>query len=245
LDVAKRREKRQPPPAHEPWERRDGESSEAYAAFCSYYLLPAQGRSIDTAWRANQDQNQIDDGAAQPSPEGETNGRRAPSEWFRWSSKYEWVARAAAYDDHLADQDRLAWEDRRRQLRQRDWEQADALRGIVDAALPGANQFLRRRTTTLRGQPTVVDVDGNVIQAGAPDREVTTLAFDIAALARVLSDASKLQRLAADEPTETIGLSGAALHDAIERGLAALADKRAKSAPRRDQPRAGGGGKAG
>lgn len=185
-----------------PWQRRDGESRVAYDAFCHYYRLPVRGRSLDAAYRAGAKQGENRD------------GKIAPSHWAAWSSKHEWVARAAAYDEHLAEQDRLQWEERRRRLRERDWEQADQLRQVVADALPHANQFVRRQTTTVRGNAA----------AGIPDREIVTLQFDITALARVLTDASKLQRLAADEPTERVQLTGAALDAYIAAQLARLAD---------------------
>jgi hypothetical protein len=68
------------------------------------------------------------------------------------------------------------------------------------------------------------------------------MAFDITALSKVLTDASKLQRLASGQSTEHIELSGAALDAAIERitlGLAGLADggeAQTADAPATDEP---------
>jgi hypothetical protein len=193
------------------WSRRAKESKEAFAAF-QHYLREG---SIDAAYAAHL--------ATKGQQKGD--GKRAPRRWATWSADNEWVARASAYQDHLAEQNRQLWEQRRRDLQERDWAQADALRTLVDAALPGANQFIRRKTTTLPSGEVVI-----------------TMAFDLTALAKVLTDASKLQRQATGQSTEHIELSGAALDAAIERitrGLAGLDDggqAQATDASATDQP---------
>lgn len=69
-----------------PWTRRPdtaagrGESSQAYAAFRVYMLMPTKDRSVK--------------GAA------ESEGR-ADSLWRRWSKQWDWVNRAAAYDTYM------------------------------------------------------------------------------------------------------------------------------------------------
>lgn len=179
----------------DPWTKRRAESKEAFDAF-QHYLREG---SIDAAYaRAKPDQNQI--------------GKRAPAQWFQWSAKYEWVARAAAYADHLAEQDRLLWEERRRHLREQDWSQAEEVRSIITDALPYARGFVRRQV--------------NVIRRPGQTTTIITEEFDIAALALVLEKASKVQRLASDQPTENINnLSGAALDAAIARALDELSDR--------------------
>lgn len=186
-----------------PWQRRDNESSQAYAAFALYYQLPTHERSIDAAWQGSAEQQRK-----------KRVQKVAPRHWYGWSSDNDWVKRATAYDDHLIEQDRLLWEKRRRDLLERDWAQADKLRAVVDEAIPHANLFVRRKTTVVKGDAA----------HGIPDREVVTMEFDITSLATVLEKASKLQRLATDEPTENVNLSGAALDAAIARELAKLAD---------------------
>lgn len=156
-------------------------------------------RSIDAAYRR-----------AKGLQEG--SEKRAHSTWFKWSRDNNWVVRVADYDDYLFEQDRLLWERRRAEVRERDWEEAESLRNIVAEAIPHARQFIHSRRTFIEG------VDGE------PDREIVTMTFDLTGLTRVLVDASKLQRLATDEPTDNINLSGAALDAAIARELARLAD---------------------
>lgn len=173
------------------WSRRAGESKEAYAAFEIYYRLPVRERSIDAAYRAR-------------NPQAKSN--HANGAWTGWSAKYEWVARALAHDDHLAEQDAQLWEERRRRLREQDWSQAEEVRGIITDALPYAHGFIRRQK--------------NVIRRPGQTTTIITETFDITALALVLEKASKIQRLSTGDSTENINnLSGAALDAIIDREL--------------------------
>lgn len=63
-----------------PWERIEGESAKAYAAFCQYRNMPTLERSIR--------------GLAE-------HLHRNPSQLGQWSSGHGWVARAEAYDEHI------------------------------------------------------------------------------------------------------------------------------------------------
>lgn len=196
----------------EPWTRRPGESNVAFAAF-QLYLNEG---SIDAAWRA-------------ADPLQNRDGKRAPGQWAQWSSKYEWVARAQAYADHLAEQNRQLWEQRRAEMLERDWQQGNDLRNVVAAslAIEKVAPFLRTRTTHRPGIPTIVDTEGRVIRQGTPAETLFTTEMLILDLAKALEIGSKLQRLATNEPTDNINnLSGAALDSLIEREL----DRRLASA---------------
>lgn len=70
------------------WDRMEGETDKAYAAFQAYLHL-GPDRSIDAAW------HHCNPGA---KPE-----RRATSHWYSWSAKFHWVDRSRAYDNHVAD----------------------------------------------------------------------------------------------------------------------------------------------
>jgi hypothetical protein len=196
---------------NEPWGRFPAESAKAYAAFLQYLSMHPLNRSADKAWRRFQNQDA-------------TSTEKAPWQWGIWSSKYKWVERAKAYDDAQAEAELAQWEERRKAARLRDWEQAERLRAVVDGALPSAEQFYRRQTTTVPGVPTIVNQDGQVVRAGTPAQTIVTVAFNIVGLSKVLTDASKLQRLVLDEPTDNINnLSGAALDAALRRALEQLA----------------------
>lgn len=189
----------------DPWEQQEGETSRAHSAFLQYMNLPAATRSIDAAWRRSTNRQQTVD------------GKRAPPAWGKWSVKYSWPARAAAHDAYLAKREQdeydAVWLERRRIARERDYTQADELRRIIDDALPQAERFIRT-------QRTIVPARGDT-----PEREVITMGFDIVGLARVLAEASKLQRLSNDLSTENVELSGAALYATIQRELAQLASQ--------------------
>lgn len=180
-----------------PWHRLENESAIAYAAFGAYYLLSPRERSIDAAWSKTTEKEQ------------EKRGQKVPRHWYAWSSEHDWVARALAHDEYLAEQDQFLWEERRRQLREQDWDNAQEARDIIAEALPEASRFVERREKWIKGKD------------GAPDQLIITESFNIMGLMRALTDASKLQRLATDEPTENINnLSGAALNAAIDREFA-------------------------
>lgn len=182
-----------------PWQQRQDESPKAYAAFCSYYLLPVNDRSIDVAWRR---------GAKQGQNRGQ---KRAPSQWQKWSATFNWVKRAAAHDKHLAELDRLKWVERRKQMREAEWGDAEQVRQLVMEALPEASRFVQRKEVFTKGKD------------GAPDTLVITESFNIVGLMQTRAGADKLQRLATDEPTEHIQLTGAALDAYIAGQLARLA----------------------
>jgi hypothetical protein len=193
----------------EPWSRRTVESAKAYAAFIAYLSVPLTLRNVQTAWRHY---NQI--------PLDDTN-YSAPAHWKKWMARNQWLERAMAYDEAVAARELDKWERRREAARERDWEQANRLRDIVDGALPNAEQFFRRQTTTIPGTPTILNEAGEIIRHGTPAQTIITVAFDVTGLTRVLVDASKMQRLVVDEPTDNINnLSGAALDAVIERALA-------------------------
>ena len=183
-----------------PWHRLENESAPAYAAFCAYYVLPPSERSIDSAWRA---------GAKQGQNRG---GKRAPSQWQKWSSQFQWVKRAAAHDEHLAELDRQKWAERRKQLQEADWENGQQVRQMVMDALPEASRFIKRKEVFVKGEK------------GQPSQLIITESFNIVGLVNALAGADKLQRLATNEPTENVQLTGAALDAYIAAQLARLAN---------------------
>lgn len=69
----------------QPWEKREGETPKAFAAFCVYRDMGAD-RSLDAAWRV---QKGADSGTA-------------PTYFTDWSAKYNWGRRVGLYDEHLS-----------------------------------------------------------------------------------------------------------------------------------------------
>lgn len=191
------------------WARFPRETSNAYAAFMVYLKLPLRLRSVELAFRTI---NKIPDDVEVS----------VPIQWRKWCTNFEWRKRAIAHDDMMAERELAKWEERRVAARERDWEQAEALRDIVAGALPSATQFFRRQVSQPQGGvPTIMNEAGQVIQQGVPAQVVVTVAFDVVGMTSVLREASKIQRLTVNESTENINnLTGAALDAALERAIA-------------------------
>lgn len=124
-----------------------------------------------------------------------------------WSVKYDWQVRVAAWDMAEEEKRQALWEERRRQLLEADWSQGAKLRDLGARILDEAPRFVSR-TETRRD-------DGSL---------VITLEIDAALAVKAIQAGSQLQRLATDEPTEHVLLSGAALDAVITAELARLAD---------------------
>lgn len=117
-----------PPANARPWERQPGESARAYAAARAYFEL-GPPRSLRT----------VADILTKSTRHLE-----------RLSSQWQWVERAAAYDDHLrqiqdeardaviqtgAQEDAQLWVERRRQAREDQWRDGQALRQLLGEML--------------------------------------------------------------------------------------------------------------
>ena len=124
----------------------------------------------------------------------------------RWSTRFEWQERVAAWATQQQDGLDDEWSKRRLELRESDWQDGQELRDAVRNLIEGLEVF-RVTSTDLEE-----DENGNMIK-------VITLAYKpgIGEVARAAKTASDLQRMAADEPTDRIELTGAALDSFIER----------------------------
>lgn len=167
------------------WLRWTKEPAEAFRAFALYRDMPALERTIDAAYLRHWDNEHKSTRKKRGRKAGERRPEKASGQWSVWASKYQWVERAKAYDDHNADireqarQKALAdeaekWERRRAAIRERDYELGDALRG---------------RATAL------VDATFDTVTPSA--------------VARMAEAGSKLTRLAAGMETDHQKLSGA------------------------------------
>lgn len=203
----------------EAWEMLEDESRAAFAAFCSYYMLPPRIRSINEAFRHAQSEKgallRDHKGIVLTEQEAKAEADRiaslkAPGRWREWSIKYQWVKRSAAWDQHVAQQDADLWLERKAELRQRDWAMGDEFRRVVEEGLIEAKRFIRRKTEIIPGEN------------GKPTQIIITEQFDIVGLAKVGEQASKFQRLATDNPTDIHKWSGAILDKQIESELARL-----------------------
>jgi hypothetical protein len=77
------------------WDRLTTESERAYRAFECFLNLPSGERTLLEAYRRHVDNA----GAVKPS-----------DTWSRWCSEFAWRERAAAFDDHMANKRREAYE---------------------------------------------------------------------------------------------------------------------------------------
>lgn len=123
------------------WDRRPGEPSRWFDRFEHFRALGPQ-RSVDRAalvWSR----------ATSPTPSAVSAGtvtdvkrsakvgksQRASRHWYAAAERWDWEARAAAYDDHLRDELRRAEEARRFDARQRRLAVVEALLDDVAGAL--------------------------------------------------------------------------------------------------------------
>jgi hypothetical protein len=95
-----------------PWEQQSRESAKAYAAFCAYRDLGPR-RSLRAAAEKFYGRNTS----------------AATRQCAGWSSTFRWVKRAHAWDRHLDEEAREAQEQARRDMAQRQAQEAKALQG--------------------------------------------------------------------------------------------------------------------
>lgn len=136
-----------------------------------------------------------------------------------WSVRYDWMARTARWDVIQADLEIDAWENRRRALKELDWNMGSDLRMVIADLLEAMPKFVRRSES----EKTDVLEDGTQVITKVVTVE---LGASLSQIALALKRASELQRLAADLPTESIQLSGAALDDQIRAELDKLVNAR-------------------
>jgi len=139
---------------------------------------------------------------------------------FNWSVTYEWVKRASRFDEIEEEKRLQEREQRRRQLEESDWETGAKLRKRVEEFLDLLPKFTTK-AETVSVEEITDPVTGEKMKQVT--RVVTTkLNTNVQQLAGAIKAASELQRLATDQPTENINLSGSALDSAIQRELERL-----------------------
>lgn len=103
-----------------------------------------------------------------------------------WSFRYEWVARVSAWDDIKAAEDEEKWDDRRRDIREREWSQAETLLERVAQMLKFPLAQIDRVEQT--------DADGNPLAITI----VKPVRWSQRDIARFMQVSSELGRLAAE-----------------------------------------------
>jgi hypothetical protein len=173
------------------WFRQDGETNKSYAAFQHYLHLASSERTVERAY--------LETGLKQVLNRSQ---KSFPTIWGEWCRLFDWVARAAAYDDHLAarsflereiavTQEAQTWAKRRDQQREREWE--------------GREKLLERVDQMLKLPIVERTVEQSVM---VNDQEIPTLTvikpvgWNQRDIGRTLEIASKLGRLACDLETD-------------------------------------------
>ena len=148
-----------------PWERMEGEPPRAFAAFVCYRDMPPAERSHNAVVR---------------------NRGKSRAEIGRWSSAWDWVARAAAYD---ADQDRKrlsVLEDERLTAARRQAQLGYAVQEVAVQALAATDpgSLTPTEATRLLGLGVKIErdaLDGSVqVNVTASARAMTTKELDAA-----------------------------------------------------------------
>lgn len=175
------------------WEKQPWESAQAFRAFHTCYLAQDPPRSLEAAYRAYR----LNGGCA------EVDRLKAPGTWQNWArgqnhrgaliaGSSSWAERGQAWEDHLAALDREKWEQRRKQIREDDWE---------------AGQLLRKRAREILEDPEAFRKYTFTTTATGATHEKTELLTGAAITATEL--ASKLERLAAEMETDRTKLEHA------------------------------------
>lgn len=170
-------------PAPDTWAslaQRDGETKKAHQAFIDYALM-GPGRSLRKLCARYRGQAGDEAGTEKPPT-------RRLTTLGEWSSTYDWQKRIEAWNTEQQQVDQAQWEERRRAIREADWEAGEALRELAGDILAQAPQFLKTTRRLVKGSK------------GQPDREVITVGIDIGAMLKALAQASDLQRQAAGMP---------------------------------------------
>ena len=113
-------------------DRLPGESARAYRAYLAYRDQGPQ-RSLAAAWTADR---QKSDPATKDGKQDRETRRASAGHWPAWSSQWNWVARAAAYDAMVASTQRRAQRHRSVHIEQRrldfEWTNQERLETRVD-----------------------------------------------------------------------------------------------------------------
>lgn len=158
------------------WEKQFGESKQSFAAFSIYRDLGLK-RTLDDAFRSRP--------GAGPDP------KKAPGQWGIWSMRWQWVARAEAWDAHIDAEQRSAQEEAARKAgaehAQRVIAQQDIELQARDKLLQRVNEMLMLPVieTTTQTDP----VTGRAIQIIKPGK------WGFGDVVRALALVSQLGRL--------------------------------------------------
>lgn len=130
------------------WEKQPSEPNEQFKRFYRYLTLPGK-RSLQAAYNLERVER------------GRKKTTTCPDSWWNAFKAWNWQERAAAWDRHNQIQELEEWKERRRQLRQAQWE--DAHLGIAKAKEMLKLPIVRKSSSD--GQTTIVPADWTFRQA--------------------------------------------------------------------------------
>jgi len=143
---------------------------------------------------------------------GEKPPSRHMSTLEGWSARFQWQARVNRYLELAAARREAIRAQRVQELAEQDWNLGQNLRTKAGELLAEFDKFKTRQVKE------IVDENGDTLRIITVKLNAT-----LSQLAQLAKTASDLQRLAVDEPTNNIGLSGAVLERAIQYELERLA----------------------
>ena len=173
------------------WEalaKRDGETLRAHAAFLDYVRM-GPGRSLAKLGAQYLAQFKIGSGSEKPPTKQLATLRD-------WSARHEWQKRLKDWTAERTRLDEERWAQRRLELREADWITGEKLREQAEAALEQVPNFLTTKRRFVKGGE------------GQMDREVVTMGLRLGEVTDAAATASKLQRAAAEMPTDRVVHSG-------------------------------------
>lgn len=179
--------------AEHPLDRYQGETAAAHTALNDYYNM-GSGRSLRGLSQKYRELTESDQGTKLPP----TRRMATISSWsttFQWQERVDQADRLQRREEERLKAEAMAaeaakWAERRIQVRERDWNQAERLRMLADQILDEGPKFLKTKRKFIEGKD------------GAPDKEIITVAIDAKLMTGAMVAASKLQRLAAEMETE-------------------------------------------
>lgn len=134
-----------------------------------------------------------------------------------WSTRYAWQSRVEVQTEIDQEAERIEWERRQSEIREREWTQSSKLVDLADQILAEGPNFIKTRRRTIKGRPQVIQ-DGRVVDPGEPAQVIVTMALDGDLAIKATKAASELGRLAAGLSTsiQDLKLSGSVETSPVE-----------------------------
>jgi hypothetical protein len=119
-----------------PWEQMPDEPDSWFQLFHRYYLLSGYHRTVVGAYRAWKEEE-----TDTPAPAKTTGNARY---WYDKAARWDWQARAHAFDEHNRLRDASKWQSRRDELREEEWNTASDMLQIARSAMKSYTNQARK-----------------------------------------------------------------------------------------------------